>query len=653
MGSSALVLSVSRVAALLTGFLAAVCAQQFVPLATDVTSVLSNNYPGASISYKQNNICETTAGVRSWSGYVHLPSSLVPDASYDTSLFFWYFESRNNSAHAPTTLYIPGGPGTSFLDGGSAFPCDVNADSNSTTLNPWSFNGAVNMLYVDTPVQTGYSYVNPQNGTVDLFTYDFTPLEDSGEEPETNLTTVQATISSQDNADTLNTTQQVARIMWTFAQVWFQEFPEYKTDNKELNVWGYSYSGFFAPAIFAHFQRQNEKIASGTLPDSKSKPLQLGAIGINNGCIDAVSQGPAYPEFAYNNTYGIQVISKEVYDEAKHNMTKPGGCLDTVDMCRALANAGDPQGLGTNQTVNQVCQAATLLCFIQVQGAYNANSNRSPFDLTLALPAALPPAYQIAYYNQRWVQEALGVPVNYTYAPKAPVQNFFAATGDPFRYDGKADLEYLASTGVKISFVYGDKDYRCNWLGAENTSLVMDYPAADSFRKAGYANIATNGSYTGGLVRQHANVSFSRVFDAGHAVAAYQPETVFRIFERAIFGRDVATGEVASGNNYSTSGPLSSFGTKNKLPTREMPSVCYLYELETTCTPDELAALKNGTAVVKDYVVTLPGTGNGGGSGNGSSGNKTSDQNVAGKVGTSLSGVGVVSLALGLTFLSL
>ena len=96
------------------------------------------------------------------------------------------------------------------------------------------------MLYVDTPVQTGYSYVNPQNGTIDLFTYGLTPLQNPGDEPETNLTTVQATISSQDTKDTLNTTQQVARIMWTFSQVWFQEFTEYKTDNKEISVWGYS-----------------------------------------------------------------------------------------------------------------------------------------------------------------------------------------------------------------------------------------------------------------------------------------------------------------------------------------------------------------------------------------------------------------------------
>lgn len=47
-------------------------------------------------------------------------------------------------------------------------------------------------------------------------------------------------MSSQSQADTPLTTQQVARIMWLFSQVWFQEFPEYKTDNKEINIWGIS-----------------------------------------------------------------------------------------------------------------------------------------------------------------------------------------------------------------------------------------------------------------------------------------------------------------------------------------------------------------------------------------------------------------------------
>lgn len=161
--------------------------------------------------------------MRAWSGYVHLPSSLNVDASYDTSLFFWYFESKNNSGKAPTTLYLPGGPGASFLDGASGFPCIVNADSNSTILNPWSWNQVANMLYIDTPVQTGYSYTKPQNGTMDFLTGGFTPLKDPNAQITTNLTTVPVTLSSQNPADTLNTTQQVQRTLYLFAQIWFQE----------------------------------------------------------------------------------------------------------------------------------------------------------------------------------------------------------------------------------------------------------------------------------------------------------------------------------------------------------------------------------------------------------------------------------------------
>lgn len=78
------------------------------------------------------------------------------------------------------------------------------------------------------------------------------------------------------------------------------------------------------------------------------------------------------------------------------------------------------------------------------------------------MPGTFPPEYPIVYYNQRWVQQALGVPVNYTFSPLAPVANMFTVTGDAFRYDGRADLEYLLSTGVSLALVYGDRDYRCN-----------------------------------------------------------------------------------------------------------------------------------------------------------------------------------------------
>lgn len=78
----------------------AVCAQSFVSPPRNVKTVLSKKFEGAKISYKKvANVCETTEGVSSYSGYVHLPSYFVPDAggakglpkNGSASYYFWYF----------------------------------------------------------------------------------------------------------------------------------------------------------------------------------------------------------------------------------------------------------------------------------------------------------------------------------------------------------------------------------------------------------------------------------------------------------------------------------------------------------------------------------------------------------------------------------
>ncbi|KAK0614703.1 Alpha/Beta hydrolase protein [Immersiella caudata] len=587
------------------------------PNPKDKTVFDSKNYPGASISYKQTHICETTPGVKAYSGYVNLPSQLLADvpASYNASLFFWYFEARKDPANAPLSIYVGGGPGSSAFDDSSGFPCVVLPDSNSNVLNPWSWNNDVNMLYIDQPVSTGFSYTSIVNGVMDFLNpaAGFKPVEDVATFKQTNLTTVGATVSVPDPTAAVLTTMQAARTMWHFAQVWFQEFPEYKTSNKEVSIWTVSYGGYFAPSIFSHFQRQNDRIANGTLNDPKAKPIELGTIGIQNGCIDALANIAGYPEFAYNNTYGIEAITKDVYEAAKNNITKPGGCADLIAACRSAGEVGDPLEAGLNMTVNAICAGATEFCFGVVQGAYTAYSNRNPFDIAYTMPATFPAHYMSAFYNQPWVQEALGVPVNFTISSDLIVNLFFGVTGDPLRRT-LSDLEFLLQRGHNVALVYGDRDYRCNWIAAENVSLVMNHPGSARFREAGYAPIRTNGSYNGGLVRQHGNLSFSRVFQAGHHVAAYQPETVYRIFKRAMFRKDVATGDVDATEGYSTSGPLSPFGSKNT-PPESPPPVCLVTEALLSCTPNQIEALQAGTAVVEGAVVVSPApvTGTGGG----------------------------------------
>jgi hypothetical protein len=151
------------------------------------------------------------------------------------------------------------------------------------------------------------------------------------------------------------------------------------------------YGGHYAPGTFEYFLSQNEKIGNGTLKGNETKIIPLDTVGITNGigypaskrrlsfyadsirftgCLDLAIEGGYYPEMAYNNTYDFHVIPEDVYNDAKNNMTKPGGCADLVKQCRALSREGDPAQMGTNDTVNQACSDASTYCFQYVQGAY-------------------------------------------------------------------------------------------------------------------------------------------------------------------------------------------------------------------------------------------------------------------------------------------
>lgn len=123
--------------------------------------------------------------------------------------------------------------------------------------------------------------------------------------------------------------------------------------------------------------------------------------------------------------------------------------------------------------------------------------------------------------------------------------------------------------------MYGDRDFACNWASGEEISININHTSSQGFRDSGYEAIQTNASYVGGQVRQYGNLSFSRVYQAGHEVPSYQPETAYQVFMRTILNKDIATGLVAISNTYNTTGPSSTWHIKNEvLPVPE--PVCYI-----------------------------------------------------------------------------
>lgn len=215
--------------------------------------------------------------------------------------FFWYFAARNGQEDAPVVLWLTGGPGCSselalFTENG---PCKVNAEGTDTIRNPFSWNENANLLYVDQPTGTGFSY-----GTG----YDH---DEKG----------------------------VAEDMNDFLQQFFQKHEDL-ADN-DFYIFGESYAGHYVPAI-AHRVWEGIRRKEGV-------PILLKGVSVGNGLTDPEVQYAYYPDMAASTNGHEAAVSGVAL--AAMRLAVPA-CLASIRACNA-AN-------GT--MADAVCAAAQTGC---------------------------------------------------------------------------------------------------------------------------------------------------------------------------------------------------------------------------------------------------------------------------------------------------
>lgn len=165
---------------------------------------------------------------------------------------------------------------------------------------------------------------------------------------------------------------------------------------------------------------------AGTLKDAL--PIKVDMIGIIDGQINFTILAASYPDMAYNNTYDFQAISEAQHLSAKANVTT---CEALIQECRQQAAIYDPENLGNSTTVNNLCVEAYGYCAYYVEYVYlysgvsflpsyspptSTNTKQhDAFDIAHTTPDPEPAKYELGYFNQHWVQAALGVPLNFTY----------------------------------------------------------------------------------------------------------------------------------------------------------------------------------------------------------------------------------------------
>jgi len=494
------------------------------------------------------------------------------------------------------------------------------------------------MLYIDQPDHVGFSYDTATNGSWDLLSGQaaFPPASPPTGQPA--YTFLNGTFSSQKSYATPNTTEIAAHAVWHFLQSWLATFPQYNSGARSngtvvaptgINLFTESYGGKYGPVFAYFFESQNLLRSNGSLPSNSTLEIQLSTLGIINGLIDDLIQNYYYPFFAFNNTYGIQAITET--DELNAVQYYGQECEPAIQACRTALDSSSPFDDGDDSATDQICEEAQISC-LNMTVAYQTGGS-SVYDIRVQDPSPFPPEAYLEYLNTASVQSAIGAKINYT-EQSTVVQNAFISTGDTINGVSLNDLAYLLSLGIRVALINGDADFICNWYGGEAVSLALasllpDYPVfnatstsaatptalplfptsgpassstaanpasyASAFPAAGYADIVVNSSYVGGAVRQYANLSFSRIYDAGHFVPFYQPETAFTLFTRIIQGTDISTGETISAN-FSSSGPQNATYT-NSAPPQPSPT-CWIRAIEGTCSDDEIASIQAGQGVV-------------------------------------------------------
>lgn len=549
---------------------------------------------------------------KQYTGYVSIPPyTLAPiQQKYTVNTFFWFIESRTDPSSAPLTIYINGGPGTSsmvglFLETGPCEVIEIAQGKFGTRARDWGWDRSSNLLYVDQPNQVGFSYDTRKNGSLDLLdsTIFFPP---SRAPPGRSASTyLDGTFSSNNFNTTANTTETAAYAIWHMLQAFLSTFPQYNPGTKindtqpgvvGVNLFTESYGGKYGPAFAALWERQNQLRKSTPLPQSKTLEVRLDSVGIIQGCVDDLVQGRFYPIFANYNTYNIRAISLGDQQASANSFLSANGCQQLIQSCRTAAASMDSENVGDVAVVNQKCRTAQVSCNDNLLGPY-IKSGRDIYDITQKKPTSFPPRTYLEYLNLADVQSAIGAAVNYT-ETNAAVANAFLQTGDYQRGNQITQMAYLLSLGVRVALIYGDRDFICNWAGGEAVaySIAAQAPKYSPFYSAGYADIVVNNSYVGGVVRQYGNLSFSRIYNAGHLVPAYQPETAFTVFTRIIMGSNISLGGPVDLSSFSSNGTANATFT-NLAPALGKP-VCYIRNIPDSCTDEQRELIRQGEGTI-------------------------------------------------------
>ncbi|GAA5836024.1 hypothetical protein JCM9279_002166 [Rhodotorula babjevae] len=425
-------------------------------------------------------LCDSSS--KQYSGYL--------DIADDAHLFYWFFESRSKHPEKdPLVLWLNGGPGCSSMTGllFELGPCRVENGGANTSFNPHSWTESANVIFLDSPVQVGYSYGD------------------------------KAVASSQETAEDV----------WAFLTLFLSKFPKFQAVPFHLS--GESYAGTYLPNIASTIHKHNK-----AKPISGAVHIPLASVLIGNGLTDAYTQFAQIPTWSCSTGPEGNPLGKPIFDEASCRSieSKVASCQRLTEYCYKMPS-------------RFTCVPATLSCW-QIAGPIQ-QANLNPYDIRKACdrdgedgPLCYKQMQWIeTYMNQPEVRKQLGASPDATFEScNMKINQAFQLNGD-VSHNTAALIPELLDAGIRFLIYAGEMDFMCNAVGNRAWTLAMDWTHADKYRKAEFVNFKSGGKTAGktqaytpdggaGLLR------YLKVKDAGHMTPYDQPEVSLDFFSRWI-----------------------------------------------------------------------------------------------------------------------
>ncbi|XP_014757513.1 serine carboxypeptidase-like 3 isoform X2 [Brachypodium distachyon] len=430
---------------------------------------------------------------------------LAVDEDNGAELFYYFIESEGDPRRDPVLLWLNGGDHCTVLSAiffEIAGPLKLVVEPYNGTgvprlrYHPYSWTKAASVLFVDSPVGSGFSFSrNPQG-------YDVGDVSSSLQLKE-------------------------------FLTKWFAEHPDYLVN--PFYVGGDSYAGKIVPFLVQKISEGGytiqtwtscyfSDIEAGLKPTVNLKGYLVG----NPVTGDRVDHGSRVPFL-----HGAGIISDQLYEAIMDNCqgedyTKPKNalCAQALERFKRLLNE-----IWKEHILYKKCISVSAR---PNDGSTGRKILKEETGL-LKHPPPRPPMECLSYVNYLsyfWAnnnitRKILGI-------KKGTVDEWVRChDGDlPFKQDIDNSIKYhrnVTSKGYRALIYSGDHDATIPFLGTQSWVRSLNFPIVDDWRVW-----HLHGQSAGFTITYRNNMTFATIKGGGHTAPEFQPERCFAMFKRWI-----------------------------------------------------------------------------------------------------------------------